>query len=351
MRTNRKNPKTYLLTLLLLMNATLVGCLGQDADDEETIRIAFSVRDDYTSFDENPQKLADYLSAELGANVEIYSITSDALALQALRFGSADMAFMDGGAGWMGWQQYGLEAMAADQKSDGRTYYNAHAYVLNDSAAAQALNDDDNSTDPFAELTGVASCHTGWLKSAGMLIPMGFFIGQGYAEVVGDSEDIESLRNTIYNHFGDNASIPESGTLYYGYGGALRCLSEEAGGVAFAKDSSLNSYCGDEIASENEDWCLDMNRYVKLPTFGQAPSHPLMYQPDTIDAETRDAVVAALVALNDTEDGRSILENILNTPGIVATTTEAHLGSYGSLISEVPGISTYLDERYGEDGS
>lgn len=351
MHFNRKKHAKTLFLALIVTNTALAGCLGANESDEETLRIAFSVRDDYTSFDENPQKLADYLSEELGRNVEFYPITSDALALQALRFGSADMAFMDGGAAWMGWQQYGLEAMAADQKSDGRTYYNAHAYVLNDSAAAQAMNDDDDTTDPFAELTGVASCHTGWLKSAGMLIPMGFFIGQGYAEVIGDPEDIESLRNTIYSHFGDDASIPETGTLYYGYSGALRCLSEEAGGVAFAKDSSLNSYCGSENLDENEAWCLDMDRYVKLPTFGQAPSHPLMYQPDTIDAATRDAVVAALVALNDTEDGRSILENILNTPGVVAATTEGHLGSYGSLIGEVPGISGYLDERYGEDGS
>ena len=346
----KKHVKTLFLALLV-MNTALAGCLGANESDEETLRIAFSVRDDYTSFDENPQKLADYLSEELGRNVELYPITSDALALQALRLGSADMAFMDGGAAWMGWQQYGLEAMAADQKSDGRTYYNAHAYVLNDSAAAQAMNDDDDTTDPFAELTGVASCHTGWLKSAGMLIPMGFFIGQGYAEVIGDPEDIESLRNTIYSHFGDDASIPETGTLYYGYSGALRCLSEEAGGVAFAKDSSLNSYCGSENLDENEAWCLDMDRYVKLPSFGQAPSHPLMYQPDSFDADLKDAVVSALTSLNETDEGRLMLAQILNTPGVVATTTEAHLGSYGTLIGEVPGISAYLDEQYGEDGS
>ena len=36
---------------------------------------------------------------------------------------------MDGGAAWVGWKQYGLATMAADKKSDGRTYYNAHAWV------------------------------------------------------------------------------------------------------------------------------------------------------------------------------------------------------------------------------
>ena len=343
---NRKSNKKMAcsVVVLVVMMAGLSGCIGSD-NSEDTLRIAFSVKDDYASFDENPQKLADYLSEATGLNIELYPITSDSLALEALRFGSADMAFLDGGAAWMGWQSYGLEAMAADMKSDGRTYYSAHAWVLNDSAAGQAALDDDESTDPFAELTGETSCHTGWLKSAGMLIPMGYFIGQGYAEVVGDDDDIESLRNTIFNHFSDDASIPESGSLYYGYSGALRCLSEGEGAVAFAKDSTVDAYCAEDDA-ERESWCLDRGRYVALPAFGQAPSHPLMYQPDTVNDETRDLIVAALLELKTTDGGKSILENILNTPGLIQTDAESHLGSYGGLIQHVPGIQGYLDEKY-----
>ncbi len=334
------------LMIFLISIAAFSGCIGNEKSDEEVIRIAFSVKDDYTSFSENPQKLADYLSTEIGVEVEIYPITSDALALQALRFGSADIAFMDGGAGWVGWKMYDLEVMAADQKSDGRTYYNAHAWVLNGSEAEIALNDGNDSTDPFAVLEGQTSCHTGWLKSAGMLIPMGYLIGQEYAEVVGDDDDIESLRNTIFNYFSEDASIPESGTPYYGYSGALKCLSEGVGDVAFAKDSTIETYCGDENPSENEDWCLTRENYVTLPAFGQAPSHPLMYQPNTLDNSTRDAIVSALVNLSYSGEGQDMLSSILNTPGIVATNAEAHLGAYSSLISSVPGISTYYDEKY-----
>ena len=71
-----------------------------------------------------------------------------------------------------------------------------------------------------------------------------------------------------------------------------------------------------------------------------------MYQPDTIDEATRNLIVSALIDLNNSEDGRSILQNILNTPGIVETTTEEHLDSYGNLIQHVPGIQAYLDEKY-----
>ena len=340
----RKNIQTLAISCLFVLSS-VSGCIGEDETEKLTIKIAFSIKDDYASFDENPQKLADYLSKETGINFEIYPISSDNLALEALRFGSADIAFLDGGAAWMGWKSYGLEAMAADMKSDGRTHYNAHAWVLNDSAPGLDHLDENSSTDPFEALSGAPSCHTGWLKSAGMLIPMGFLIGQGYAEVIGDENDIESLRNTVFNHFSENSSIPESGSIYYGYSGALRCLSEGKGVVAFAKDSTVDSYCADDD-SERESWCLDRERYIPLPAFGQAPSHPLMYQPDSITEEQRSLIVDALLNLNNSDEGKSILEDILNTPGIVQTDAETHLESYSSLIQHVPGIQTYLDEKY-----
>ena len=147
--------------LLLLM--PLAGCLGTDDNedaDQDTLVIAYEVRDDYATVDENPQALADYLSSVLDMKVELYNSQSEGAMLEALRFGNADIAIMDGGAAWVGWQQYDLEVLAADQKSDGRTFYNAHAWVLSDSEMAQAALDDDPYTDPFSLLQGKTSCHT-----------------------------------------------------------------------------------------------------------------------------------------------------------------------------------------------
>jgi ABC-type phosphate/phosphonate transport system substrate-binding protein len=290
--------------------------------------------------------MADYLAKELDMDVELYPITSEGAIIEALRFGNAHIAFMDGAAAWVGWQQYGLEAIAADQKSDGRTFYNAHAVVLKDSEMAEAFLDDDESTDPFALLEGKTSCHTGWLKSAGMLLPMGFLIGNGYADVVGDENDIESLRNTVYNFFNENSSIPESGTTYYSYSGAVQCLSEGVGAVAFAKDSTVAGYCGNENSTDNEEWCLSENDYVLLPSYGSAPSHPVMYNPDYMDAETQKKVQNALIGMNDSTEGSTILENILGTPGMTATDAQTHLSSYGSLIEDIPGINNYFNDKF-----
>ena len=137
-------PQTLKSTLLvfLIATASIAGCLGTEDEKEtpdlEEFVIAYSVKDDYTNVDENPQRLADYLGEELNMDVTLYPIDSEGAALEALRFGNADMAFMDGGAAWVGWQQYGLEALAADQKSDGRTYYSAHDVVLKESEMAAA---------------------------------------------------------------------------------------------------------------------------------------------------------------------------------------------------------------------
>ena len=341
------------------------------------IRIAFEIKDDYTDVDMNPQLLADYIAEQTGVTVTLYPVTSEGSIIEALRFGNADIAFMDGGSAWMGWQEYGLAAMAADTKSDGRTYYDAHAVVRNGSDIANAYLDGDDSTDPFAMLEGKTSCHTGWLKSAGMLLPMGFLISEGYAPVVGSQDDIESLRSTIYSYFNDDASIPDSGTPYSSYSGAVRCLSEGVGDVAFVKDSTISSYCGNDNASDNEDWCLAEEEYILLPSYGSAPSHPVMYNPDKLDVQTRTAILNALLSLNSEmyvedypmngqtftgcydlsthvvdsnqskgECGDQILANILNTGGLVEVNTQEHMGIYGDLIGSIPGISTYFDTKY-----
>ena len=341
--------KKPILLALLIVLGSIAGCIGNDEDETEleTLTIAFEVKDDYTNVDENPQKFADYLAEELNMNVELYPIDSEGAILESLRFGNADIAFMDGAAAWVGWQQYGLDALAADQKSDGRTYYNAHAVVLKDSEMAVAHLDGDDSTDPFALLAGKTSCHTGWLKSAGMLLPMGFLIGNGYANVIGDPNDIESLRSTVLNFFSEDSSIPDSGTPYYSYSGAVKCLTEGAGDVAFAKDSTISSYCGNTDASENEDWCLPEDDYVLLPSYGAAPSHPVMYNPELLDSALIATIQDALVGMKASEEGQSVLANVLNTPSIVKTTAQAHLSSYGNLVKDLPGIQSYFGDKFG----
>ncbi|MDP6147786.1 MAG: PhnD/SsuA/transferrin family substrate-binding protein [Candidatus Thalassarchaeaceae archaeon] len=317
-----------IMLVVVLISSGLSGCLFNDDDD--VIRIAFKIQDDYDNPDMNPQILADFISEQTGMDVELYPISSDVAAIEALRFGHADVAFLDGGSAWMAWQQHGFDSILADQKSDGSTYYVASAWVL-ESSEIETLED----------LGGMDSCHTGWLKSAGMLMPMGYMIGQGFVEVSGDDESIESLRTTIENHFGD-ASIPSSGDPYYGYDGAFRCMTEGVGDVAFAKSTSFEDHC------EGNDWCLERSEYRMLsPVFGQVPSHSVMVNREVTSEEKVEMIQSAFLALNSESDGQSILESVLNTPGISEVETSEHLGSYSDAISSIPGISTYFEDKYG----
>jgi ABC-type phosphate/phosphonate transport system substrate-binding protein len=342
---------TCLISILFLTTA-LAGCLNNNDDDKlGSLVIAYEIQSDYDNIDENPQQLADYLSEELNYDVSLYSVDSEGAMIEALRFGNADIALMDSGAAWVGWQQYGLDALGADQKNDGRTYYNAHAWVKADSEMADAHLDDNPYTDPFALLSGKTSCHTGWLKSAGMLLPMGFLIGHGYANVIGDPNDVETIRNTIFEHFNENASIPDSGTPYYGYEGAIKCLSDGTGDVAFAKDSTVDTFCDNELSTDNKDWCLSRDQYIALPAFGKSPSHPVMYNPELIDPVLLTQITEVLIGMGEDSKASEILEKVLNTPGIVATNAEEHLSSYSSLISNIPGISAYYNDKFTINGT
>ena len=338
-----KNKAILMVGLLLSATALYLAFdvnYKECEDQNNCLIVAFEVQDTYLIWDKNPQHLADKLSTLTGMDVEIYPVTDSGAAIEAVDKGNADIAFMDGAAAWLAWEIYGLDVLAAEQKADGRVYYNATAWVKADSDMAAAYLDDDNSTDPFELMEGKKSCHTGWLKSAGMLIPMGYLIGNGYAEVIGDANDIDSLRDTVKTFFDEDSSIPEGGTPYSSYKGALRCLSDGTGDVALAKDSVVNSYC---TGDNRYDWCLDVDEYVMLPAFGQAPSHPAIYNPNTMSEETVIIVQNGLVALGDDAEGIEILNDLLNTDGMVVANAEDHLGTYAAAVSNVPGIQSYFE--------
>ena len=44
--------------------------------------------------------------------------------------------------------------------------------------------------------------------------------------------------------------------------------------------------------------------------------------------------------------GDSILDEVLNTGGLIAVNTQEHMGSYSDSISNVPGITAYYEGKY-----
>ncbi len=319
---------TWLYAVIIITLVTLVGgcsILSSSSDTfyPEKIKLAFSVKDDFEGFVTDTKPLAKWIEDFTGKPTEILAVDDESAAIVAVATGDATAAFLDGGAAWIGWQKLGLEVIAADQNGDGRTSYTAVAWVLADS--------DINAVE---DLRGKVSCHTGELKSAGMLMPMGYLIAEGYIDASGVPDDVSSIKRLREQFF----TNPQVGG---GYKGAFQCLSEGRGEVAFVKDTTYNDYCsGEDLAS----WCLPKEDYKVLVEFGQVPSHPVMVSPN-LDEDTKQSLLNALLALNDDPDGQAILKDILNTPGITAVSTDEHLSSYGKIITHQPGIEDHLSAK------
>jgi ABC-type phosphate/phosphonate transport system substrate-binding protein len=308
------------LAVAALATLAISGCVSGD-----DIRIAYTFTDDDLSSDKNPQLIAKYIQTQTGKKTTLFQVDNSDAALQAVGTGQADVAFVDAVAGFFGWQEFDLEAIAADINSDGRDHYVANAIVRADSGI-----------NSFEQLRDTTSCHTGLKKSAGMFMPLGWMIGEGYADASGHKDELSSIPAVVKTFFGD-AIIPESGGLYYSYGGALQCLSENAGSVAFVKDSTPTDYCGTNAAS----WCLPLDQYKVLQVFGTVPTHPVMVGPHVSDA-TRDAIQTALVSL---EAGHEVLA-VLEADSLVAINdTEAYLGPYATNLQNVPGMGDYINEK------
>ena len=240
----------YSLLVLLFISAGLNGCLGGADEingDSQKVPIVLALETDLGNIEGiSDDSLLSILDFSSEFSVSTYPVDSEVAKIEALRFGHIDAALVDGGTAWMGWKEYGLEVLAAEVDQQGRTHHNAHAWVRSTDPIAIAHLDGDQNTDPFELFEGRKPCFTGWPDSVGALLPMGFLLGLGYANVMGDPNDVDSLLLTIQGFFGENSVIPQPGTTYYGTEGSLRCLSEGQGDIAFLTDSAVEEICPDD---------------------------------------------------------------------------------------------------------
>ncbi|WP_175529314.1 phosphate/phosphite/phosphonate ABC transporter substrate-binding protein [Natronorubrum texcoconense] len=282
---------------------------------------AATVRDDPDDVERDYTPLAEWVESKTGVPTRIDPVQGDSAAISALATGQAHAAYLSGGPSWVGWQEYGLEPLAVEADEAGQTYYTAAAWVHSDSGL-----------ETVEDLEGVDSCHTGDLTGAGMLIPVAYLAQEGLVSFEED-DDVTAIRDAVEEFFGD----PVVGG---GYVGALQCLSEGHGDVAFVRKSTPEDYCGGEDA---EDWCLNTNEYDVLEEFADVPSHPIMASPEATDVE-RELLQNALLELNDGAEGQEILADVLGVYQLQPSTSEEHLGAYGELIEILPGIADHLVE-------
>ncbi|CAI8199731.1 MAG: Uncharacterised protein [Methanobacteriota archaeon] len=347
-----------ILVVLILISSTIPGCIGKD-DSISNIEIPQSEQVEFASATigiihhgtsqqmENDNSILEFVE-ELGFNISVVWLESESALLEALRFGTVDFGILDSGNAWIGWKQYGLSAVLAEE-IDGSTSQTSHAWVLNNSQIALDYSDEDPLTDPYSSMSGSNACLPGWLSPTGMLAPMGFFLGLGYTDIVGDPNDIESLRFTLQNYFSPSIQIPEPGSPYYGHEGSLRCLSEGQGEVAFVHKMALDGACSNVENLSLPEWCLPLDDYLMLPALAEIPTRTVMYSGDHVEASIVQSLSNSFRELPRSDDIEKISMSSLSVNRLVPTNNSIHLESLGPLVENIPGFSHYYtDDSPGE---
>lgn len=295
----------------------LAGCSGGD----DGYVITAEVADDPEDVERDWQPVAEWIEGKTGVETDIDAVGDASSAIGALATGQTDAAYLSGGPSWVGWNEHGFETLAVEADDDGKTHYVAAAYTRSDTGI-----------ETMRDAEGVDSAHTGDLTGAGMLIPVASLVEDGLVSF-DSTDDVTAIRDAVEEYFGN----PIIGG---GYIGALQALSEGQADIAFGRVDTPETYCGGDSA---EPWCLDSEEYEIVREFTEVPSHPVLASTDTTEDE-RDQLEDALLALNGDAEGQEILEDVFGISQLEPATAESHLGPYGELISNLPGIEDHLLE-------
>jgi phosphonate transport system substrate-binding protein len=287
----------------------------QNIVDVDTITIGFIPVEKADELTPKAEALETYLEEKLsGVNVKIAVPTNYETIIEGMRFGHIDAAFMDTGPAWITHQRTGAEAVLAEVVK-GKVNYQATVWTKADNDSIQSLEDTLGKKVAFTSITG----------SSGFVRPMGTLVSEGHVTIEGD--DIVALEKTLVDSF-------EAHTFAGGYKAALEMLLNDNVDVAFGSDIAPQKYL--DVA--------DQGKLRSVTTIGPVPSHVFMVSSDMSDS-TKFALVDALVQLNYGENNK-ILTDLYGAEALLPTTTEMHIGDFGSYIDALTGLDQLILDKY-----
>lgn len=266
--------------------------------------------------------------------------------IAAISHGDATLRAFDSGEAYKAYEDYNLKVIAAEDYGSGTSEYYAVAVVNSEMCAAgNRVN--------LASLQGKRACFTGYKRSAGWRVPIGFMLGAGIipmkannASVANDAESAAAFFSKLCaGRVGDNGPVrtPDNqGALwpplctackqncttsdaYYDYAGVLRCLVEGAGDVAFTKHTIVPQFAADGLtpapwsADRTADsfrlmcpggGCAPVNQAYKC-NLAILPSHAVMVRSDY---PATPALKAALITASRTPAFADLVFNPANNP-------------------------------------
>jgi len=288
---------------------------NQTISNDYTLTLGFIPVEKADELTSKAEALKSFLEEQMqGVTIEIVVPTNYETIIEGMRFGHIDAAFMDTGPAWITHQRTGAEAVLAEVVN-GKVNYQATVWTLADNDSINSLEDTVGKRVAFTSITG----------SSGFVRPMGTLVTEGHISIHGD--DIVALESALANNF-------ESYTFAGGYKAALQLLLNGNVDVAFGSDIAPKKY-------------LDLEDQAKLrpvTTIGPVPSHVFMVSADMSES-TKQSLVNALVKLNY-EDNNQILTDLYGAEALLPTSTEMHIGNFGSFIDTLTGLDQLIIDKY-----
>jgi phosphonate transport system substrate-binding protein len=294
--------------VLMLLLLPLAGCGDAAADrrgGDDVFRLGFLPAERGEQFDARAERLGDALSERMGMRVQVFVPNAYEPLIESLRFGNLEAAFMDAAPAWIAHERAGVEVVLAEMRADGRTYYYGTGFTRAD-ADIQDLDD----------LLGQRVAHTSWTGSSGFVLPIGTMIDRGLITPRG--REFPDLQRAMQDAFA-------SYTMAGGYKAAMEMLVRGQVDAAFGADDAAERFL-------DEGQQRQVREFVRL---GRVPSHPVVVANHVSD-ERRDAFVRAMLELS--EDHPEIFRELYGVEGVVATSTEEHLGDFGPAVRALPGL-------------
>nr|XP_042137725.1 lactotransferrin [Peromyscus maniculatus bairdii] len=219
--------------------------------------------------------------------------------------GDADAMSLDGGYIYTAGKCGLVPVLAESQKSPQSSGSDCVDRPVEGYLAVAAVRKQDTGFS-WSSLIGKKSCHTAVDRTAGWNIPVGLLVNQTgsckfdefFSQSCAPGADPKSnlCALCVGNEKGENKCAANSQERYHGYTGALRCLAEKAGNVAFLKDSTVLQ---NTDGKNTEEWarnlrledfellCLDDTRKpvteAKNCHLAVAPNHAVVSRTDKVE--------------------------------------------------------------------
>nr|AKZ20816.1 melanotransferrin 3 [Holothuria glaberrima] len=199
-----------------------------------------------------------FSDASISPNISCFQTKNHAHCMAYIAAGNADIVTLDGGDIYKAGKYHALVPLLGETYGEGDASYWAVAVVR------------ANTTFTINDLQGKKSCHTGIMKTAGWVVPVGYLSDNQQLEVkncdsasaIGEFFSQSCAPGALKEEYNplqtepaslcslcigqrDQHCVRNDHEPYYDYSGALRCLAEGAGDVAFIKHLTVDEYAGD----------------------------------------------------------------------------------------------------------